>query len=75
MDTWTEVNADTQRYTWRLSDQIKTGYSYNNVVYHIASKEDIEKLQQQLDVLRAELSEAMNEIKNMKQPFQCNSLL
>lgn len=41
----------------------------------IATKDNVAVVQEQIDVLRAQLAEAMEQIENMKKPFRCKSLL
>lgn len=41
----------------------------------VATKDNISNIQNQINILRAQLAEAIEQIEKMKKPFRCESLL
>lgn len=42
---------------------------------YVATKDNISDVQNQINILRAQLAEAIEQIEKMKKPFRCESLL
>lgn len=73
-----DINIDGRYYATALEEEISRISVPDSIMQSsdcVSIKDNISDVQNQINILRAQLAEAIKQIEKMKKPFRCESLL